>query len=173
MAKVPMKRFKPRHEMIVFLHMRGKKNNEIAEALDITSESVWQVLSDPAALLMIDALRTELRKTFVDGIEEQMMELGPIAVERLQETLESEMPVGSRAHKHQDEVSFKLLDRLGFSPSRRDGETGSKGINLDRDIQERLAAALEKSKEVDTYDAAEEADWEEVKESDEVKVANG
>lgn len=171
--QVPLKRIKPRHDLLVFMHIRGKSNLEIADALDIHPNYVTLVLSDPAIKRMIEQLRGELRQGFVEGMEEQLMELGPQAIENLKTTLEATPTMNSRFKKHQDNMSIKLLDRIGFSPKRKDGGDREGGMRLDRDIQERMAKALETEDERDEYDSAVEAEWTEVDPETGTEVTQG
>lgn len=154
----PIKRFKPRHDLVVLLHMQGRKNVEIAKSLDMTPEHVHGVLQDPKALMMIEKYRLQVQTHFMDDVETRLLGLGAAAAENIAETIEAEVPIGSRVKKHQDEVSFKLLDRIGFTPKTR-GDDGGGAVKFDRDIQERLAKALEHTRQIHEYDEVEEAEW--------------
>lgn len=140
------------------MHLQGKKNFEIADELGITPTRVHQVLKDPSAQMMIQRFRREVRKKAHDDIETRMSELGVQAIENIALTIETEAQAGSRFKKHQDDVSFKLLDRLGYTP-RSDRAPDEGGMKLDRDLSERLVAALEQTSEVHAFDEAEEAEW--------------
>lgn len=160
----PMKFFKFKHDKIILMHLQGMKNYAIADELGLTPQRIYQVLADPSAQLMIDRFRRAVRKKAHEDIETRMTVLGADAVENIAETIEAIVPVGSRIKKHQDDVSFKLLDRIGYTPkSDRAGEDA--GMKMDRDMQERLVTALEQTKTVHAFDEAEEADWHEVEEA--------
>jgi predicted transcriptional regulator len=165
----PMKFFKFKHDKIIIMHLQGMKNYEIADELGLTPTRVYQVLKDPAAQMQIQAFRREMRKSAHTDIEGRMTELGIAAIENIAQTIEVEIAPGHRAKKHQDDVSLKLLDRLGYTP-RTDRAIEDTGIRMDRDLQERLVGALEETETVHAFDEAEEAEWHEV---DEPKEAVG
>jgi len=166
----PMKFFKFKHDKIVIMHLQGMKNFEIAQELGITPTRVYQVLKDPSAQMMIQRFRREMRKKAHSDIEGRMTELGVHAIENIALTIEAEAQAGSRFKKHQDDVSFKLLDRLGYTP-RTDRAVDDGGLKIDRDLSERLVQALEQTQEVHAFDEAEEADWHLVE--DEPREATG
>jgi len=143
------------------MHLQGMKNYEIADELGLTPTRVYQVLKDPAAQMQIQRFRREMRKKAHSDIESRMTELGTAAIENIAETIEVKIAPGHRAKKHQDDVSLKLLDRLGYTP-RTDRAIDEGGIKMDRDMQERLVGALEETRAVHAFDEAEEAEWHEV-----------
>ena len=154
----PIKRFKPRHDLVVLLHMQGRKNVEIAKSLDMTPEHVHGVLQDPKALMMIEKYRLQVQTHFMDDVETRLLGLGAEAAENIAETIQADVSINSRVKKHQDEVSFKLLDRIGFTPKTK-ADDGGGAVKFDRDIQERLAKALEHGQKIHEYDEMEEAEW--------------
>lgn len=167
----PMKFFKFKHDKIVIMHLQGAKNFEIAEELGITPQRVYQVLADPSAQMMIQRFRREMRKRAHEDIEGRMTELGVQAIENIAKTIETEVQAGSRFKKHQDDVSLKLLDRLGYTP-RSDRAVDDGGLKMDRDLSERLVKALEETNDVHAFDEAEEAEWRLV-EDEEPREATG
>ena len=160
----PMKFFKFKHDKIIIMHLQGMKNYEIADELGLTPTRVHQVLKDPSAQMQIQKFRAEMRKAIHVDIEGRMTELGTAALENIAQTIEVKIEPGARAKKHQDDVSLKLLDRLGYTP-RTDRTIDEGGIRMDRDMQERLVTALEDTENVHAFDEAEEAEWMEVKEA--------
>ena len=154
-----MKFFKVKHDKVVIMHLQGLKNYEIAEELGITPQRVYQVLSDPAALVLINRFRQQLRDKAHNDIEMRMLSLGAMAIGNIAETIEADVPVGSRVKKHQDDVSFKLLDRLGYTPRSDHARDDEGGLKMDRDLQERLVSAMESAQTVHQYNAAEEAEF--------------
>lgn len=156
-------KWKPIHEQIVMLHLLGKKNVEIAAIVERTTASVGQVLSTRQAHEMIHEGKNRLQEFFVENVEERLIALGPRAVTNLAETIEAEgLNPGSAAKKHQDGVSLELLNRIGFT--KQDRHLGGEGTlgQMDKDLQERLVAALEKSTEKEKFDSVQEASWEEL-----------
>ena len=144
----PMKFFKFKHDKIIIMHLQGMKNYEIADELGLTPTRV----------------RAEMRKAIHVDIEGRMTELGTAALENIAQTIEVKIEPGHRAKKHQDDVSLKLLDRLGYTP-RTDRTIDEGGIRMDRDMQERLVIALEDTEDVHAFDEAEEAEWMDAKEA--------
>jgi len=161
-ALAPIKRWKPVHEQIVLLHILGKKHVEIAATIDMTPQRVMQVLKDPRAEKQIAQSHTRLKTFFKDEVEGRMMSLGPTAVENIAETLEAEIAPGVKAKEHQDRTSLELLSRIGFGKRDTVEHQGAGVGKMDRDLQERLVSALEKSSGARAFDAAEEAEWREV-----------
>lgn len=155
----PMKFFKTKHDRIVIMHLQGLKNIEIAEELGMTPQRVHQVLRDPAALALINRFRQQLKDKAHSDIEMRMLALGAMAVGNIAETIEAQVPVGSRVKKHQDDVSIKLLDRLGYTPKTDRAREDEGGMKMDRDLQERLVKAMESAQTVHQYDAASEAEY--------------
>jgi hypothetical protein len=154
-----MKFFKTKHDRIVLMHLQGHKNIEIADELGLTPQRVHQVLTDPSALMQINRFRQQLRAKAQSDIEMRMLSLGAAAVGNIAETIEANVPVGSRVKKHQDDVSIKLLDRLGYTPRSDRAKDDEGGIKMDRDLQERLVSAMESTRVVHQYDAAEEVEY--------------
>lgn len=152
--------------------MQGRKNVDIAEILDMTPENVHLILKDPKAMMMIEKYRRQVQDNFMDDVETRLLGLGAKAVDNIAQTIEAEVPLGSRIKKHQDDVSFKLLDRIGFTPKSKNEEAGG-AVKFDRDIQERLATALEHTRKIHQYDEAEEAEWNEVSDTVASKNSTG
>lgn len=173
MGLAPIKFFKTHHDRIVLMHLQHMKNYEIAEELGITPQRVHQVLKDPAAQRQIAEFRRRLREVVHEDIEGRMLKLGPSALENIAQTIDAEIPAHHRAKKHQDDVSLKLLDRLGYTPRSDRATDGEGGLRMDRDLQERLVGALESSERIHEYDAAEEADYRLVEGSDTVTSTTG
>jgi hypothetical protein len=142
-----VKRWKPRHELICLMHVAGRANNEIAPHVGVNQERVSYVINSKRGQARIEALRKQIIGGAARNIEEQLTILGPRAVANIAQTIEAEVPAVGRAKAHQDKVSFELLARIGYGRKDQSGGSGDTGIRLDRDIQERLAGALEKSSE--------------------------
>lgn len=143
-----VKRWKPRHELICLMHVAGRANNEIAPSVGVNQERVSYIINSKRGQARIEALRKQIIGGAAKSIEDQLTILGPRAVSNIARTIEAEIPASAgRAKAHQDKVSFELLSRIGYGRKDQAGSQGEGGIRLDRDIQERLAGALEKSSE--------------------------
>jgi len=143
-----IQRWKPRHEMICLMHVAGRANNEIAPLAGVNQERVSYVINSKRGQARVEALRKQIIGGAAKTIEEKLTVLGPTAVSNIARTIEAEIPASAgRAKAHQDKVSFELLSRIGYGRKDQVGGTGEGSIRLDRDIQERLAGALEQSAE--------------------------
>lgn len=143
-----VKRWKPRHDIMVLMHVAGKDNNEIAAHLGILPQRVSNVLNTRRGAARVAEMRERILGSVEEEIEAKLTTLGPKAVENIRRTIVAETPASSlRAKAHQDKVSFELLSRIGFGRRDGNGNGGEGGIKLDRDMQERLVAGLEKSAE--------------------------
>jgi hypothetical protein len=138
----PIVRWTPRHDQIVLAYINGATQTEIARAFGLTRRSVGRVVFDPKAKAMIKEYRERARQMFVEVVRDRLLALGPVAVDRIEETIRAQFALDSAAKRHQDLVSFKVLGILDVD--RQDGQ-GKPKVTLDRDVQERLVAALEKS----------------------------
>lgn len=140
-------RWKPRHEMICLMHVAGKANNEIAPVAGVNQERVSYIINSKRGQARVEVLRKQILGGAAKTIEDRLTILGPTAVSNIARTIEAEIPTSAgRAKAHQDKVSFELLSRIGYGRKEQTG-TGDSSIRLDRDIQERLAGALEQSAE--------------------------
>ena len=143
-----VKRWKPRHEIICIMHVAGRPNSEISPQVGIEPERVSYIINSKRGQARVEALRKQILGGVAKTIEDQLSILGPTAVSNIARTIEAEIPASAgRAKAHQDKVSFELLSRIGYGRKDQVGGAGEGGIRLDRDIQERLAGALEKSSE--------------------------
>lgn len=140
------KKWKPVYDRMCMLRVLNYTMEEIATSLDYTPERVYHILATKRAKREMQKMAEGLRQRTLANIEERLTSLGTRAVENIAKTIEYDIPVGSRAKKHQDNVSFELLSRIGFGKSDKEQKDDG-GIKLDRDLQERMVTALEKSDE--------------------------
>lgn len=146
------------HEQIVALHIAGKLNKEIALIVDRTPERVSQVLNSDRAKEIIQRVRLNMRERMREEIETRLVVLAEESVGRLEETVEAEFLLGSKAKEHQDSVAIQVLKGTGFLSKdfSADGETKRPPLNNQQ--AERLIHALEKANRAEeiahTYDLA-------------------
>jgi hypothetical protein len=117
--------------------------DEVAEATGYSRENVRTVLRDPRAQQAAEVLRKRILGGAMSQIEERMGGLGIQALKNIATTINTTVDVGTRAKKHQDDVSFELLARIGFGRKESDKEAG--GIHLPKEEAQQLVAAIEKS----------------------------
>jgi hypothetical protein len=162
----PIKRWSPKHDMIVHLHVGLKSNKEIADLVGMSEVRVGQVLRDPSATKIIGRVQEEIRDKMTDSVEEELLAISIKAVKNIRETIELEGLVhGSEFKKHQDRLSYDVLKGVGFLPGDRDGKVAERPP-LNEILAERLVSALEKSNAVAEIHTAKEAAKEvEVKET--------
>jgi hypothetical protein len=136
--------FKPHHEVMVLLHVAGKKNYEIAEIVGCDKQTVSNILGDPKAIALIAEARGQLKAGFLSNIGMRVMVLANRSLDNLEKTVNANIPVRHPSKRHQDKVGLELLKMIGY------GETtgGDAASNISRAVAERLTIALEKANQV-------------------------
>lgn len=142
-----LQNWKPIHDKIVALALAGYSNNSIAAIVGYSHVRVCQILKDPRAEAAIKALQSRMFDKFHERIEGKLLMLGERAVENIGVTINAEIAPATKAKRHQDNVSFKLLDTLGYG-SKQDLNRGNDGgIQLTPEASDRIATAIEKANE--------------------------
>lgn len=145
--ELTVENWKPAHDRILLLYIGGYKIKDIAKITGYCREHVGQLLQDPRAQNRIDKVRKRLYGQLEDDITTKMKMLGNEAVDNIRRTLMEDHKAGSRAKKHQDKMSFELLDRIGHGKSSgKDTDSGG-GVELSEEDAGRLIEALEKSEQ--------------------------
>lgn len=153
--------WKPMYDRVVALHLAGYKNVNIAAITGYAEAHVSKILNDPRSQKAIKKLQKRLRENFHQRIEDQMLDLGEEAIRNIAETLEADIQAGTKPKKHQDKMSFDLLDRLGHGKKQAESESGS-GVKLSDESVDRLANALNKSDEAKRmWEKDEDGEWKE------------
>ena len=143
----PIQRWSPRHEMVVQLSIGPMTMEEISKATGYSKVRVTQILADPQARRIQDAVIERMRARMMEDIEGKLFVLSSEAVERLFETISyKEFVLGSDAKKHQDNLSMTLLKGTGFlSGVSSNGSGIEQEPALTERLSERLVTALEES----------------------------
>lgn len=76
-------KWKPKHDFIVALYLRGLKNAEIAEKLNTSPEHVYLVLNSPKARKIIEEASSKFRRQYVDTIPDRLNALAERAVDNM------------------------------------------------------------------------------------------
>lgn len=153
-----IKKWKPRHSQVVFLHVAGYSNKSIAAQTDFNPEHVSYLLNDPRAQKAIREIEERMFKNFDQRTRRKMQALGDMAIDNIAQTVMadlSDVSVGSKAKKHQDDVSFELLDRIGYGRKQASRPGDDQGTQLPEQVGERLAEAIEKSEVAEQADEIE------------------
>lgn len=144
--ELTVENWKPKHDRVLQLHLAGYQITTIADITGYSREWVSDLINDPRAQQRIEKMRERLYDQLEEDLAIKMKFLGPKAVENIRETLEGDHDPGSKAKKHQDKMSFELLDRIGHGKSSSDDERkGGGGVVLSGEDSERLVEAIEKS----------------------------
>lgn len=152
-------------------HIYGMTYDEIAAATGYSRENVRTVLHDPRAQQAAEVLRKRILGQAATSIEEKMGGLAVQAVKNIAKTINTDVEVGTRSKKHQDDVSFELLARVGFGRKEPDKDAG--GIHLPKEEAQQLVAAIAKSDRArQIIVEAEEPEYIEV-DSEEIEGGNG
>lgn len=158
MAGQAVVHWKPIHDQIVAFRIMGYNNLEIAEFTGYNKDHISDILNDPRALKAVSEAQGRIRKEMMNGIGDRLVGLAQVGVRGLEKTVRGDFEAGTRAKAHQDNVTFGLLDRIGYGKKTEITTKGSNGIQLSRDTEERLVSALEKANEVsEIHEMPEEA----------------
>lgn len=139
--------WKPAHDRVLLLYIAGYQIKDVAEVTGYCREHVGELLKDPRAQKRIDRMRERMYDQLEDDISMKLEMLGAEAVDNIRRTLVADHKPGTKAKKHQDKMSFDLLDRIGHGKSNGSSEGGGTGsVELSEEDAGRLVEALEKSK---------------------------
>ena len=148
MAKTvpPIKRWSPKHELVVQLSIGTMSQEAIAEHTGFTLSRIRQIVADPQARKIVDEFLQHMRAKAFESIEGGLIELTEHAVKRIAQTLTYEdFVLGTDAKKHQDNLSLGLLKGAGFlgvAASNRE-ESGDLRTPLNEALSTRLIEAVE------------------------------
>lgn len=138
-SRYAVAKWKPLHDTVLALHLSGYKNTSIGAIVGLDPSYVGDLLNDPRAKKAISKLRQRLLDNQVNTLEDKLALLGGEALDNIRQTVTAEIQAGSRAKKHQDKVSFDVLELIGVGQDKEaDG-----GMKLSKDASERLAEALD------------------------------
>jgi len=160
----PIVQWKPVHDLIAALHIAGHGPDSIATKTGVTKGHVYRVLNDPRTLNVIEFARKRAYGQLMTTVQDKMVGLGEKAIDNIAATIttpiedsEGNIAVGTKAKVHQDNVSFELLDRIGYGKHRQK-EDGGGGIQLSPETEKKLVAGIERAKEAQIlFERAEEA----------------
>ena len=159
----PITQWKPVHDQIAALHIAGHGPDSIATITGVTKGHVYRVLNDPRTLNVIEFARKRAYGQLMTTIQDKMVGVGEQAIDNIASTIntkvedsEGNVAVGTKAKIHQDNVSFELLDRIGYGKHRQKDE-GAGGIQLSPEAEKKLVAGIERAKEAQNiFEKAEE-----------------
>ncbi len=165
----PIVQWKPIHDQIVALHIAGYGCDAIGTIVGRSKGNVAAVLKDPRAKKATAIARKHTYGSIMNAVGDRMVALGEKAVDNIADTINAELhdedgkvAVGSKAKTHQDNVSFALLERIGFGRNQK--EEGDNGLKLSPETEKKLVEGIEKAIEANVaYEAIEEVPFEEVK----------
>ena len=169
----PITQWKPIHDQIAALHIAGHGPDSIATITGVTKGHVYRVLNDPRTLNVIEFARKRAYGQLMTTIQDKMVGVGEQAIDNIASTIntkvedsEGNVAVGTKAKIHQDNVSFELLDRIGYGKHRQKDE-GSGGIQLSPETEKKLVAGIERAKEAQIiFEKAERVEITTIKEED-------
>ena len=147
-----------KHDAIVYEHLRGLGDSDIAKRFGLSMKQVRAVLARPEALAIESAFRQQIAEKISDSVGERLIHATTRAVEVIEQTLEEDLTPGTAAKAHQDRVAIKVLEGQGFLT--KDGEASRAGESLTPHDVNRLVEALTKADESKRLNNVEDADWE-------------
>ena len=147
-----IRRWTPKHEEVVQLHVMGLTNTEIESKTKYKSARVAQIIADPTARRLIESVVARMRERMIEDIDGGLLDLSIDALKRLAETIKyEEFTPGSEAKKHQDNLSLNLLKGVGFLGNGRNSEEDRERESpLNTALSTRLIVALEEANEADS-----------------------
>lgn len=154
------------HEQIILLHLANLKNNDIAEALGCSEQTVSNILGDEKAMELIAAGVENIRRNLTTKIDNKLLMLASKSIDNLEKTVNADIPVRHRAKIHQDKIGVDLLKMLGYGEQQKE-ETKN---NITPELANRLTNALERAEKVREI-VVEDAVYEIVEEKKERKTA--
>jgi hypothetical protein len=157
----PVANWGPVHDMIISLHVMGYSRDAIASLTDRSPGHITRVIQDPRGKKAIEVIRKRSYKALAASVEERMMVLGRKALENIAQTIDMDViddngniPVGSKAKVHQDNVSFELLKRIGFGAKSDDAEAG--GLRLSPEGEKKFLEGIDRARQAQAeYEKAE------------------
>lgn len=138
-----------RDEKALLMRIQGYSNPAIADALGVNPARVSQILNSPPAKKALRKLRERLREQAFQNLEDKLLKMGDEAIENIRQTVEyplEDASPGSKAKKHQDDVSFKVLETLGYGKGSAKKETEG-GVKMQSEDADRIREAIAKSDE--------------------------
>lgn len=135
-------KFTSRHALMCDMHIAGMSNNDIASALDCSHVTVSVILGDARAKSYIK----EQRDLIAASTPDIYKKLECYAHEAVDE-LVRQMRFGTKDDKVKQTAAFGILDRLGFSPIKKE-ITAKADIPLSDKHAEKMERLLDESKEI-------------------------
>jgi hypothetical protein len=145
--KASIKKWSPKHDLIVQLHVSLHSPEEISAMVGCSSGRVLQVLSDPKGKKLVQLAQGRLREKLSAEVEDGLVSICVKALDNIRETIELEGLVhGSDFKKHQDRLSLDVLKGRGFLNKDGVSQDAVRGP-INENMAERLIKAIEKSNE--------------------------
>jgi hypothetical protein len=139
--KMHPRSWKPRHRLIVAMHLAGFKNIEIASRLNMTKDRVSSILSDPRARAELQTFAPLVAKNLAD-VHLKMQLVAPEMLDTLIDQVRT-----STDERIVQKAAFGLLDRAGYTPLQK--ISISKAPNLDPRVEGRLLDALRETEAIE------------------------
>lgn len=165
----PIIQWKPIHDQMIALYIAGYSFDAIAKALNRARTTVANVIHDPRAQKAIEFAQKRTFSTIMTAVDDHMVTLGPKAVKNVAETINADIvdsegrpAIGTKAKIHQDNVSFELLNRIGYSRGGQKEDAG--GIRFSPETEKKLIEGIERATKAEIeFKRGEEVEFEEVK----------
>ena len=170
-AIAPIVQWKPYHDQVIALHLAGYSIDAIAAALKRSRNGVANVINDPRAQKVIEVARKRTYGNIMEAVGDRMAVLGPKALDNIADTInipvedaEGKVAIGTKAKIHQDNVSFELLNRLGFGKGQEKTEAGV--LKLSPETEKKLVEGVERARMAEIeFKKGEEVEFVDVTES--------
>lgn len=140
----PLQQWNVRYDQVLALRLAGHDIETIAQLTSYSPGHVRRILDDPRARQAFKLMRQRMMGTVLKEISEQLVSLAPQAVENLRKTIEADIPALAKGKKHQDDVSFELLSRVGFGKKDSNGDE-DKANKIPKELADKLVRAIEQS----------------------------
>lgn len=158
-----LKELKTHHRKICQLSFEGYKNVEIAEKLDLATDTISSVLRSPLGKSYINGMMDKVEETTLD-VRQKLIKMNQSALEAIEGILDSE---SKAPHSVQLNAAKDILDRNGYKAPDHHQVDLTYQTKSDDEIEaeiEALEAAMKRTHNSDLIDSDEQNDSDEEKE---------
>lgn len=152
-AKERVQKFTPRRDQVVLLHLSGMSHGDIAKLTRYTPQRVYELLTDPIAVKLIEEGRAKIISGMLQNIDGRLVQLANRSLDNIQKTVDAKISALHPAKRHQDKLGIDLLRMIGYGESRANTDQGG---SLTNEMADRLSRALERSDRVQGIDVTKE-----------------
>ncbi len=142
-----IKSWKPIYDQMVLMYVAGGTYEKIAEEVEYSVTRVSVVLKSELGIARIREIMTRLNDRVIASVGDRFIRLTQQAANNLEVTINADIPIQAlKAKIHQDNVSFKLLELVGFG-KHGDNKPRTEQPLLSKDGEDKLIKAIARADE--------------------------